>query len=413
MEISIGHETPAGSTAVSRHSPLFTGFIYYVDTTDGSDTNDGHSPTSAFATISYAITTASAGDAITIKAGAYDEALVVNKNGMELWFEIGSTLVNTDTATQTILVSGNGCRIAGHLLINQSGQIGIKITGTDFDMYDIRILQPTIGVDCDGTRHHYDRVQIGLCTVTGFDLGSDGAILNSCGVMNNMGATRGYYLTSETGKFNQLIDCYSVGNGASSFHLVTGQSSNIIKDCVSGANDGRWIDVDEASLFSNFSFVDKVEGHVTLALGGGGGTAIHNMFKVTGSVTIRKLYGVIEDALTGTNTDCYVDVYSTNGATSLSKTTTLSLGAALAGATIVRLDKADKVLSFSDAVGGTLIDQIDDKKEGFRLVEDRTGAAHVATYIRFHHTGAAECTGVIHWCAEWTPVSEDGWLAPV
>jgi len=59
-----------------------------------------------------------------------------------------------------------------------------------------------------------------------------------------------------------------------------------------------------------------------------------------------------------------------------------------------------------------LLDEIDLKKEGFRLVEDRTGGAHVATYLRFIHTTSGASTGEIDWYVDWEPVSHDGFLAP-
>jgi len=55
-------------------------------------------------------------------------------------------------------------------------------------------------------------------------------------------------------------------------------------------------------------------------------------------------------------------------------------------------------------------DQTDVKEEGFRVIEDRTAGAHVATYIRFVHTCADTGTGELHWHAKWEPVGE-GFLA--
>jgi len=71
------------------HIKRFTGNIWYVDGSV-SASGEGDYPENAFKTIGEDITAASAGDAITIKAGTYTElSLDMNKNALEFWFEIG------------------------------------------------------------------------------------------------------------------------------------------------------------------------------------------------------------------------------------------------------------------------------------------------------------------------------------
>ena len=53
------------------------------------------------------------------------------------------------------------------------------------------------------------------------------------------------------------------------------------------------------------------------------------------------------------------------------------------------------------------------KKRGFRLIEDRTGATHVATYIRFVHTTDGASSGEIDWYVDWEPVSDDGFFSTI
>jgi len=98
----------ASSDATIRHIPKFGGEIWFVSATNGSDTNDGRNPDSAFATIGAAISACSAGDAITVMAGTYTETgLDLNKNSIEVWFEIGSII---DPASGVCLtISGNYC----------------------------------------------------------------------------------------------------------------------------------------------------------------------------------------------------------------------------------------------------------------------------------------------------------------
>ncbi|GAH91764.1 unnamed protein product, partial [marine sediment metagenome] len=75
-------------TSKINHVPKFTGNLWWVSTT-GLDANDGKSPEMAFLTIVHAVSEAAAGDRIYVKAGTYDEALTMNKVGLELVCEQG------------------------------------------------------------------------------------------------------------------------------------------------------------------------------------------------------------------------------------------------------------------------------------------------------------------------------------
>ena len=78
--------------------------------------------------------------------------------------------------------------------------------------------------------------------------------------------------------------------------------------------------------------------------------------------------GVVEEALVGSNTSCYLDIYSTNGGVELSKDNPgVTMGAAIVGSTIARLDLEDKVLTFESAAGAKLMDEIDTKKERVQI----------------------------------------------
>lgn len=49
--------------------------VWYVSSKQGSDTHDGRGATTAFKTLSHAITAAKAGDTVVIEPGAYDQNL--------------------------------------------------------------------------------------------------------------------------------------------------------------------------------------------------------------------------------------------------------------------------------------------------------------------------------------------------
>lgn len=48
---------------------------WYVDSRDGSDSNDGRSPGAAFATVAHAGHVAKSGDTVMIAPGAYEQDL--------------------------------------------------------------------------------------------------------------------------------------------------------------------------------------------------------------------------------------------------------------------------------------------------------------------------------------------------
>jgi uncharacterized protein DUF1565 len=49
--------------------------IWYVNSTTGSDANDGHGSGTAFKTLAHAVEVAKAGDTVLIAPGAYDQDL--------------------------------------------------------------------------------------------------------------------------------------------------------------------------------------------------------------------------------------------------------------------------------------------------------------------------------------------------
>lgn len=395
-----------------EHTPMFTGTIRYVDAARPDDTGDGLDPHTAKKTIGAAIAASSAGDAITVKAGTYAEnSLDMNLDGLELWAEIGAIIAPPGTST-CLVVSGDSCRARG-LIVIKAGQIGVQITGTDCIIEDCHAQDCTVAFDIDGVHTKLIRCHDIDATTTGFDISTAKNVITDCTTIAMGGASRGFYLSNGGADQNIFINCISTGNGTAGYEIVAGCIYNTFKDCASGGGDGARVDIDELSVWSNFTFDDFIEKELTISVGGGGGTVSYNLFQITGVVKIISIEGIVETALTGTNTNCYLEVYSTNGTDNISKATTLTLGAAPVGSYIGRLNRDDKVLVYLSSAGPFMADEVDSKAEGFRLGEDRTGGAHVATYLRFTHTAAAAATGEIHWYVHWEPVSDDGFLAVV
>ena len=396
------------STVSQRHIPQFGGEIYYVSKS-GSNSNPGRHPDEAFLTITYAETQVSNGDAINVKAGTYaDEgALEISGDGVELWGEIGA-LIAPSGATTCLKVSGNSCLIRG-IKVQKAAQIGFDIDGAGCVLEDCISQDNSIAYDIDGCCTTLVRCKDIDATTTGYDIATYSNTLYLCSTIATSGTSRGFYLSNAAADANMLYQCSSLGNSVAGFETVSGCTNNMFAFCTSGGGDGVKVDATETNQFPAFHFDNHISNEIDIAQGGGG-TWEYNIFKITGTVQINRIAGIVETALTGTNTDCYIDVWSTNGPTNLSKTSTLDIGAAIVGATLMRLDKEDKILAFATAAGAGLMDEIDLKKEGFRVIEDRTGAAHVATYIRFVHDTAGASSGEIDWYVDWEPISHDGFL---
>jgi hypothetical protein len=116
----------SGITATSMSAWVETRLVY-VDGTTGTDTRtalSAYSRTKPFATIAAAITAATSGDKIIINPGNYNEQLTL-KNGVNLHFEEGATMIRTQTADGQILMKDNAvavtCSITGRGVFSITG----------------------------------------------------------------------------------------------------------------------------------------------------------------------------------------------------------------------------------------------------------------------------------------------------
>jgi hypothetical protein len=243
-----------------RHVKQFTGEIWYVDGTNGHDTNfDGKKPSTAFKTIGAAIAAAAAGDGITVRAGTYNEdGLDMNLDGLELWCEIGATITN-DAPGTCLTVSGASCLVRG-LKVKQSGQIGIKITGADCLIEDTTAIDCTISFDIDGTYTIIRWCHSQEASVTAYDISSKECLLYLCNAMGEGNATRGFYLSDAGADRCTLYDCLSGGNGTAGFEIVAGCTYNFFGNCESGSGDGRPVDAG-TDTHLDVKFIDSQEEH--------------------------------------------------------------------------------------------------------------------------------------------------------
>ena len=139
--------------ALARHTPKYTGKVWYADSTGGASTNNASQPDLAIDTIGGAIGLASAGDRIIVRSGTYSEAgfeMPAGKDGLEIICEHGTLLTDSGSSTQTMLITGNSCVFSGEQ-VTESGQIGVKVAGNNCRLdYVISGVGNTVAFDIDG-----------------------------------------------------------------------------------------------------------------------------------------------------------------------------------------------------------------------------------------------------------------------
>ena len=396
-----GLTSTVGWPAIIEHFPAYTSKIWYVKTAadGGDDTHSGKEPDAAFATIGQAISSASAGDAITVKTGTYTANVDVNKTGLELWGEIGATIVGTLT------VSANSCGVRG-LVITPVAAVGLALTGSFCVIEGVQIKgTPTIAMDIDGSDNVVNNCNAIGYTVTAFDISAPRVHLYRCVAHGADTATRGFYLSNAAADINYLEECSSLGNTTAGYELVTGVANCALVRCASGSDDGRWLDTDYASTWPDFNFDNLIRKSITLD-----GSGTYNLFQVTGEVQINHIYGIVTTALPAATTAASLQLFPAGGAaiqlTSLAGSDISSLPV---GSMINKAATAATAISVSNSTLGFLSEQT-----GLLLaifaVGQKTGG--IATYVRLNVTEVGT-SGAIDWYCDWQPLSNDGFLAPV
>ena len=246
------------------HISKFTGKLWYVD--GGVAASDiGTSPDSAFKTIGEAISAASAGDRITVKAGTYDEnGLDLNLTGLELHGEIGALIVNTNPGT-CLTVSGNSCLVKGIKVI-QAGQVGFAITGAGCFLDHCISEDNTIAFDINGVGTILQYCQDNDATVTGYDISNEHNMLYLCKSIAAGGASRGFYLSHTNAHENMFYQCLSIGNGTAGYECVAGADYNAFAYCTSGGDDGARLDMGARNTWPQFFYEDEI--HVVQTFAG-------------------------------------------------------------------------------------------------------------------------------------------------
>ncbi len=394
---------------IVRHVPQFGGELWFVNKGSGSDSNNGTTPDSAFETIGAAITACAAGDAITIKAGTYTEdSILLNKNAVELWGEIG-VVITPAGATTCLQVTGNSCRIRG-IKTSKASQIGFDIDGAGCMLEDCEADDNTTAYDIDGAETTLVRCRDHNASVTGFDIATAENLLYLCSSIGNS-TSRGFYLSHANADSNLLYQCVSTGNQTAGYEIITGCANNVLSYCVSGSNDGRWVDADNSTVgWDTFSFDTFLHKEFTLD-SGGAGTFTENLFLVTGIVQIDYIYAEVEVAISADVDVVYLDLFPTGGA---AIEITDNAGAVLddikAGSLISKQGVATDALVVEDSNLGFVSEQTGNYKSSLKpfTVGKKNGAV---THIRMVYDTGGSATGRVCWMVKWSPISDDGLLA--
>lgn len=390
-----------------RNLAQYGGTIRYVSDATGSNTNAGTDPLAPKKTIGAAIAASSAGDAISVTSGTYTEVgLNLNLFALEIWFELGVVLA---PASGTVLtVTGESCMVYGAVKLTPvDGETGLLIdtTATNCHVTGLRVPCGGLG-DCglDIAGNRAKLTDVGVCDMKaagekcGLKIRANDVHIHHVHVRGNA-ATIGVWIASGDNAFIQ--DGNTLGNTVAGYQIDTGVTHSIIKDCATGNSDGRWTDVDNQAVWINFEYGDKV--YTTCIFNGAG--SFKNLFKVTGAVSIQRIYGDVTTALNADVGACKFEF--DDGTSQTNITAAVDISSAPLESFVGKTGALGAAIDYKSSATGQLIDWIADLSAGFTVTAKR-GATN---YIRFNNAGVAT-DGAIHFHCWWTPLSEDGFVEP-
>jgi len=396
-----------------KHIPKFGGNLWFVDGTNGLDTNSGTQPTNAFATIGKAIVECSSGDSITVMAGNYTETgLDINKNNIELWCEIG-TRINPASGT-CLIISGSYCWIGcdrGSLKVenDSAAATGVLITGNFVYLEDVRVSCNStgeIGFDIQGNGADLRRCRCSSPLTAAFKIQGDKVKLEACCTGGQVANTSyGYWITNSCDQF-RLLQCGSQGHSSGGFRVDSGCTNGVVWQFSSGGGDGKWQDIDSSTVVSDLTY-EKIK-YATMTLNGG---TAYNLFKITGSVKVYNIHGHITTVIANTSSTMNLELYSTNGSVEITDDAGApDIQADVVGTVYSKLmDVGEPLLKAEPASTPALSESTDfrDPNNPLILVEDNGADTYIQAVL-----SDAVASGVIHWHIEWEPVTDDGFLEP-
>jgi len=401
----------ADIAAVTGAIAQSVGTPYYVDGISGDDANSGLFKTTAKLTIGAAILTCSAGDIIIIGAAVYNEDVDVNKDSVELWFEIGAIIVAQVGAGLTL--SGNYCKVItpdGALRVNPiANGTGVRLTGNWNYLWNTRVpceSSADLGYDIDPTSTGSILTNCRTIDplIAAFKLQGDRTTLQDCITGGTPADTSiGYWILATVDKI-RLMNCASQGHSSGGFVVDPGAVNGEAVNCVSGGGDGPRLDPTHAVVWSNYTFDDLVAKTITLD-----NSHAYDLFKVTGAVELLDIYGVVETVLVGANTDVYYQLFSAGGVDPITKITDADLGVAPVGTIVIKTEDPGKALKVLSAATPSVEKGTDPKKRGALLVADKDQP----TYIKWVCGGNDDTSGEMHHHIKWLPITDGAFVEPV
>ncbi len=386
------------------HIPKFSGNLWFVSE-NGNDSNNGTCPESPFLTVTYAHSTASAGDAITIMAGSYTEDLTISKAGIKLWGEIGAKIIGST------IISANKCRIK-ELIFQKDSGVPLTVSGTGSKFYNCKMMPATGTGSSTGVTLSGQRTEFWNCISAGYTATGSGWEVTgpynrffNCEALGQGAATRGWYLSNTAADGNILVNCLTVANATASIEIVTGVTGTMV-GLNSGGGDGRWVDADSVSVFTDFTYDDVIYKQITLV----GGTTTYDIFTLTGAVILYDFYMVVETAFAATASTMHVELYSTNGTVDITDAPGVQINGLVAGSVLERNEDSTGPLDLGEPDGTpAVVENVNfrDPKTPITIIKDDSAATTVRIVI-----SDALASGVIGVRAKYTPRSSDGFLAP-
>ncbi len=392
------------------HVAKFTGNLWFVSDTHGNDSNDGRVNT-PFATITHAVSQASADDRIYVEAGTYAEDVDLDKNGLELWCEAGAIIQGQ--TNEALTLSGNYCVVSSprsalrvEPVVDKSA---VKVTGSWNYLHDIRVpagSSGAIGYEVTGNGCVLNNCRCSNPKTAAFKItGDTDRLVDCCTGGDTAQNSIGYWISGTADKF-RIKNCGSQGHAQYSFYVESTCSNGHIDDCYSGRGDGMWYDPGHNAVWTNWDF-DNVKNYI---LTFSGATTAYNLFKVTGTVEVKDIYGIVETAIPNTSSNIHLSLYSTGGETDITNNVSApDIDSAPVGSALLRIgDVSDTLIYSSSASPGVAEGTYKDLHSPLTLVADNSND----TYIRVNISSAL-ASGAIHWHCSWMPLSDSGWLEAV
>jgi len=395
-----------------RHIPKFGGELWFVSAGNGDNSYSGTSPDEAFATIGKAISECSAGDAITIMAGTYVENVVVNKAGVELWCEIGTVFDGAGTCltiseANIKLNNANGsCKVTP-----ATDQVGVNVTGENFHAQNVRVhgaadAGNSWNLAGGGAILHECRAS-GIKTGNkAFNITTSGNKLYDCSTVGST-TSYGYYLSGSISK-GLLVGCTSAGHQTSGFYIATAVSAYTLLNCSSGNGDGKWRDIDNANVWSNFSYDSELFSTLTFPAAAGS----ENLFEIFGSVNIFYIYGHVTEAIHADVDNLKLELY--DGSAS-DITGNVDTDSAPNGSLFMKTKVRAIALSLNSGAAASINEDSTGIRGGFGIPFVLTAKNADNTYIRATWSGAAGAgvTGIIHWHIQYEALTDEGFVKAV